>query len=89
MEFKYVIVKHRGMECPILFSKFLSHDDFLNHSPISAGFVSIHKPEKETMTSDGIIRDIEFVTYGKSVSLQLNSRPEDAKIIERDYEFRV
>ena len=50
----------------IIFDDILNHSDFENFEPISAGFCYIGK---ESITC-----------FGNSISLNLNSRPEDTEI---------
>jgi hypothetical protein len=66
---KYVIVDCRGHEVAIVGDVLLDHGK-LSLNVISAGFCSI--PEQGSVS-----------VWGKSVSLDATSRPEDAKIIER------
>ncbi len=87
-KFKYIILElPTGIEAPILFSKFIEHAQLVaNVKPtgkvVSAGFVSFDgNPDKPFQAG--------FTCYGKSVSLDLHSRPEDSKIIQKDYEFSV
>ncbi len=66
---KYVIVGHFGLELPIIFSPTIEHNYVIGHlKPISAGFC--HK--------DG---QGNYTVSGSSDSLKLNSRPEDANIL--------
>ena len=70
---KYVIV-HGGMfgnETAIVFDKTISHE-FFKWCAISAGFVGFSK------TKDG---KIEVCAYGKSDSLNIESRKEDSDLI--------
>lgn len=61
---------------PVLFPEALKHEDFKKFNPVSAGFCSIDFNKKEVRT------------YGKSISLGLESDPSDAAWIERLLGFR-
>ena len=69
---------------PILFHEGLTHEEIKNkfeftyHKPTSAGFVQAYLK----WGGDGSA-EIDFCTYGESVSLRLKSKPEDADIIKR------
>ena len=70
---KYVIV-NGGVFCAetaIVFDKMISHE-FFNGRAVSAGFVGFSK------TKDG---KIEVCAYGKSDSLNIESRKEDSALI--------
>ena len=72
-EKKYIIVLDlsRDGEFPVLFPKQLIHRDIaFRYTAVSAGFWFMDKNGKVTV-------------YGNSDSLGLNSRPEDAAIIEK------
>jgi len=76
MELKYVIINKNGYDYPIIFPVTLDHSTFKDNKIISAGFVDI--------TAGFTVDDpskIECVTYGKSVTLNVNSRQEDDAII--------
>jgi hypothetical protein len=69
---KYIITENTEI---IVFSELLQHSDFKSFKPISAGFISfgINKEGNPTCSC-----------YGKSISLGLNSNPEeDTKIAKR------
>lgn len=74
------IVTNRLQEQAIVFSELLGHDDVLNQmglnlkDVISAGFVSL-----------GLGDDyrIRVSAYGKSISLKVESRPEDTILLEK------
>lgn len=76
-KFKYIIVEHREMELPIVFSKFFDHRSLVNgQKVVSAGFLSVDKNC--------------FLCFGESVGLKIKSRPAiDSEIIRRDYEFQA
>jgi hypothetical protein len=72
---KYVIVETAGIETAIVFSELLKHTDVvMPRQAISAGFCSY---------DDGKVN-----VWGKSVSLDKFSRPEDSQIIEDSFKFR-
>lgn len=75
MKGKYIIFERRGLEYPVCFPEhFVGHDEVkgrLSDTPVSAGFFSV---------CEGNVR-----TYGKSVSLGLESRPEDYKLIAKQF----
>ena len=69
---KYVIMRGAfGEEKAVVFDKLMSHDFFKGFA-ISAGFVTFSK------TKD---RKVEVFAYGKSDSLNLESRKEDSDLI--------
>ena len=70
---KYVIIRGGlfGEKRAIIFDRNLSHELFQDNA-ITAGFVSFFKNENEY---------IEVKTFGKSESLGLSSKPEDAVLI--------
>jgi hypothetical protein len=82
---KYVIVEVGGIETPIIFDPIIQHSDFKARNPISAGFFEL-KEENRAEQYDAW-GGVDFVpkvrVFGKSVSLDIDSRPEDAILIER------
>ena len=71
MKSKYIIVKMEGMEVPLIFSSFLSHEAVAmtkQNEILSAGYCEMNTVGK-------------WITSGQSVSLKLNSRPQDAEIL--------
>ena len=69
MKAKYVIIKQGSFEVPVVFSELLIHSDLAGKSPvISAGFCEMS-------------RDGRWRVAGRSTSLNVNSRPEDAAIL--------
>lgn len=66
-ELKYVIVDDKGCDTPILFPLWMNHDRFKHMKPSSAGMVRIGD---ETASA-----------YGKSVGLELKSKPTDSQLI--------
>jgi len=74
---KYIIVERNEMDIPIVFSPFLQHADVARglRNLVSAGFCS--------KTSNG------WECWGGSVSLQINSRPVDAMILNKTLEYDI
>lgn len=80
---KYVILD----ECfPIIFTEAIGHDNFKSIStgvgilkPTSAGFFDTTIDHIRKAVGDYITVN----TYGESVSLKLQSKPEDARLIEK------
>jgi|SRR5580698_3908005 hypothetical protein len=71
MKSKYLIVGIGGMEVPLVFSPFLQHEDvaLAVRNPVhSAGFCELDSTGK-------------WITSGKSVSLELDARQNDAAIL--------
>jgi len=68
---KYIIVQDGGLELPVIFSPLLKHSEVAGQRRIvAAGFCDISNNE--------------VACWGKSVSLDIESRPEeDAKLIRR------
>jgi hypothetical protein len=83
---KYIVVKmFSGLstfDIPIIFPAIIGHNDMaqaLGYKPekvLAAGFVML-SPKKY---SDSVVN---VATYGKSVSLGVESRPEDASLIRK------
>jgi hypothetical protein len=66
---KYVIIRKDWAELPLVFSEQLQHAEMAGlHEPVAAGFCEL--------AADGTWR-----VAGRSVSLNLHSRPEDAAIL--------
>jgi hypothetical protein len=69
---KYIITKNKEI---IVFPELLQHSDFKDFNPISAGFISIGINQHGNPSC---------TCYGKSVSLGLESNPEeDTKLARR------
>lgn len=74
MKAKYVIVLCMGLEMPIVFNCLLDHASVCqNLKAVSAGFCR--------RGDDGT-----YSVWGKSQTLNLNNRPEDAAILQNDLE---
>ena len=76
---KYIIVKNLGLELPIVFNEIIEHSRIAENwenKVISAGFCSIHAKDS-------------VMVHGSSRSLNINSRPEDAKIISDSLIFCI
>ena len=69
---KYIIVKEDILELPILFDQYLIHNTIAGkyYNIVSGGFFEITK-------------DNDIIVYGKSTSLNVDSRPIDANIIKQ------
>ncbi len=82
LKFKYLIVKERGEERPVIFSTFLDHSSQTGgRQVISGGFVNIH-------LGDPTGKQIEC--WGESVSCKVKTRRDiDEKIIIDDGLFRM
>jgi len=76
MKAKYIIVTDGGLEFAIIFDKILAHKN------ISAGRTQVVSAGFCSLDSDGV-----WHTYGKSESLSLDSRPQDAKILNRIMDY--
>ena len=71
MNSKYIIVEQGGMEVPLVFSRFLQHEDvaLVNENKVcSAGFCELDPAGK-------------WIAGGGSISLKLNARQQDTKIL--------
>jgi len=76
---KYIIFSDvHGMELPVIFSPLLQHGDIKvkGFEPVSAGFCYMFDADEKRC----------FTTFGQSVSLKLESRPEDARILNKEIE---
>lgn len=73
---KYIVFydEETGLESFKIFPALHVHSDFRHLKPISAGFVML-------VVEDGVAL---YHCYGKSVSLGLNSRPEDSNLLNRN-----
>ena len=70
---KYIIVKEKGHEVAVLFDPLIPHNE-IRKSAISAGFFCVE--------ASSSIR-IKVSVFGESISLKLQTRPEDATLIEK------
>jgi len=86
---KYVIVKDRGCEMPVMFPDPMVHKTFKNLVPIAAGMYEVYTATIHREMSGHCGEPVLKVrVWGKSVSLDgLKSRPEDADIIKHALEF--
>lgn len=68
IEFKYILFEINGLESPIVFSPWIEHDRMRSKFPdnpvLSAGFVKI--------------KDNKVICYGKSTSLNIQSKESDS-----------
>lgn len=76
---KYVVIEQMGALVPIIFSNLMSHDTFKHLRPKSAGFAYI---AVVGMTGNDRLA-MRVSVSGKSDSLNLGSRPEDAELIRK------
>jgi len=76
---KYVIIEKKGNEAPIIFPEFIQHVTFKHMNPISAGMCEVFVKDNQLI----------YHAWGKSISLNLMSRPEDKDIIKHAFEFEV
>lgn len=75
MKSKYIIVELKGMEIPLVFSRFLQHEDVALAIPNkvhSAGFCELSPAGK-------------WIVSGESVSLKLNTRRQDGEILNEHF----
>ena len=79
---KYIIKEIRGIEVAIMFSHLISHCDIgikgNNKKAISAGFFGVDPSYDEERPND-----VDVYVWGKSVTLKIDSRPEDAELIRK------
>ncbi len=71
MKSKYVIIELEGMEVPLVFPRYLLHENVamsLKNNIRSAGFCELNLAGK-------------WVASGQSVSLTLSARPQDTEIL--------
>ena len=67
---KYLIIDCNGIECSVVFSHLFTHNQFgLGKNVISGGFCYRNQHGS-------------YQVYGKSVSMNVESRPEDARILD-------
>lgn len=79
MKSKYLIIEDKGLEIPILFSPLFKHNEVLGGKmAVSAGFCRIKS-----------VNPLVVETWGNSVGLNLNSRPEDKGIIVSLLEYSI
>ena len=78
MKSKYIIVEMDGMEVPIIFSPFLSHED-----AVMAGKNKIQSAGYCEPDASG-----KWIVSGQSVTLKLNARPLDAEILNAQLGFK-
>jgi hypothetical protein len=72
MKSKYIIIESDGIEVPLIFSRFLLHEDILavvgKNAVLAAGFCELNGSGN-------------WIVGGQSVSLELCTRPQDAEIL--------
>jgi len=74
-ESKYIVIEQNGFKSAILFDDTIAHSDFkpIFNNIVSAGFF-------DTDIKNG---KIVVSTFGRSLSMKLESSAEDAKLIEK------
>jgi hypothetical protein len=76
---KYIIIDEGTLEYPVIFSEFCGHDEYAKGKRVvAAGFVNFYIENNK----------IYVHTYGKSMSLNIESRKQDGKIIEKHLELK-
>ena len=73
---KYIRFETRLADSVFMFPTWENHADLalrLGYAPVSAGFVNV------TVNDQGLI---QITTYGRSESLNMESNPSDARLIE-------
>ncbi len=75
---KYIIVNVMDCELAVLF------DEILQHVQVAQGF----ETQGIKVISAGQCAPVTGHVWGKSVSLKLNSRPEDSELIKKSVERR-
>jgi len=84
---KYIVVKDEyGNETPVIFGANFQHFTIAaricgREDVISAGFVSIEDLDKSDEYGSGICVNHKLTAYGKSVSLNKDSREEDSELL--------
>jgi len=78
---KYVVVKQGMLEIPIMFSEVIEHSRFRHWDVVSAGFCSFSGTE--TVLINECFYVPRVTVWGNSASLEIQSRDEDAVLIER------
>jgi hypothetical protein len=80
MEAKYLIVESRGLELPIVFNS------IIDHSQIASAFAREHILSAGKCSSGD---SNQWQCYGKSVTLNLESRQCDARILNTKLQMEV
>jgi hypothetical protein len=81
---KYLIYDRGDVFVPVIFPELINHDTIsakVSGSVVSAGFCSVKNNLDKNQN--------EWFVWGKSVSLGISSRPEDAQIITTMMNLRV
>jgi len=83
---KYIMFEEpSGIRWPLMFPEIVQHSDIARAinsetpgiKPVSAGFFSMLKTEGENV----------YLTHGKSVSMGLDAKAEDAEEIKKTFDF--
>jgi hypothetical protein len=77
---KYIIIEQNGLDLAIMFDMILSHSDIAQgfNKVLSAGFFQVGG---ESSIADK--QDIDVSVFGKSTTLNIESRKEDARILKK------
>jgi hypothetical protein len=83
---KYIIFDVNGLECPVIFSELLTHNQVRQsfpdyYTPISAGFC------RASVEDTGGDEELVIRAWGKSVSLNLSSGVNDTEILTKCNEW--
>ena len=87
MEVKYVVIKDRfGNETPVIFGANFQHSEIAysicnKEDVVSAGFVDIGDLDEYDEYDSGIMVKHKLNAFGKSVSLNKESREEDSELL--------
>ena len=83
---KYIVfTDKRGVETGVVFSDLIDHSTFKSLGATSAGFCDIVNIEYDTNSGKQLFN---IATWGRSVSLGLESKQGDDKIIKKGLEFK-
>jgi hypothetical protein len=72
---KYIMLKRGDQEVPVIFP------DFLNHNDVARQMRGVFELSTSQPVSAGMINVVALSTDGKSTTLELEARDEDASII--------
>ena len=81
---KYIIIEVRGIECAIVFDPLISHCDIGTKGDSRGKIVAAGMFEVGAEKSEYDSNDISVCVFGKSVTLELESRKgQDERLIKR------
>lgn len=84
--FKYVVIMDGTMETPIIFPDWATHKEIAhNRKVVSAGFLTIIATRQTLEDTVYTSNDIEFNCSGGSVSLNVQSRPQEDSQLLRNF----